>query len=266
MHDVHHRSSVVARRRHVARGLRGGGRGGLKGSPAPAQVPTACDRWMPVHPRSRGESDLPARRGGAPALQRFEIAQLLLRQLSVRAGPCRPDTGIAPTRGWPCPCRHGFGLAAALRTAVLRATRIVHWAPPPVQRIDEHRYVDKNIDRRQYDEVKLIQTIDAECCPQLLAEPLDGQDADRLAAALRVLADPARLRLLSIIGAHPNGEACVCDLTAPIGLSQPTVSHHLKVLADAGLVGREKRGRLGVLLGPAGTAGASTRGARRPRW
>lgn len=91
--------------------------------------------------------------------------------------------------------------------------------------------------------MKLIQTIDAECCPQLLANPLDERDAERLAAALRVLADPARLRLLSILGAHPNGEACVCDLTAPIGLSQPTVSHHLKVLADAGLVGREKRGR-----------------------
>ncbi len=58
-----------------------------------------------------------------------------------------------------------------------------------------------------------------------------------------MLADPARLRLLSIIGAHPDGEACVCDLTAPIGLSQPTVSHHLKILGDAGLVGREKRGR-----------------------
>lgn len=91
--------------------------------------------------------------------------------------------------------------------------------------------------------MKLIQTIDAECCPQLLAEPLGADDAKRLAAALRVLADPARLRLLSILGAHPSGEACVCDLTGPIGLSQPTVSHHLKVLADAGLVGREKRGR-----------------------
>ena len=85
--------------------------------------------------------------------------------------------------------------------------------------------------------------IDADCCPQLLAEPLGEKDAERLAAALRVLADPARLRLLSMIGANPDGEACVCDLTAPIGLSQPTVSHHLKVLADAGLVGREKRGR-----------------------
>lgn len=110
-------------------------------------------------------------------------------------------------------------------------------------RIDERRYVDRSIDRRQYNPVKLIHMIDAECCPQLLAEPLEEGEAERLAAALRVLADPARLRLLSILGAHPNGEACVCELTAPIGLSQPTVSHHLKVLADAGLVGREKRGR-----------------------
>jgi ArsR family transcriptional regulator len=109
--------------------------------------------------------------------------------------------------------------------------------------IDERRYVDRSIDRRQYEHMKLIQTIDSECCPQLLAEPLDEGAADRLAAALRVLADPARLRLLSIIGAHPNGEACVCELTGPLGLSQPTVSHHLKVLADAGLVGREQRGR-----------------------
>jgi ArsR family transcriptional regulator len=91
--------------------------------------------------------------------------------------------------------------------------------------------------------VKLIQTIDAECCPQVLASPLDGDGAERLAGALRVLADPARLRLLSLIGAHPDGEVCVCDLTAPLGLSQPTVSHHLKVLTEAGLVGREQRGR-----------------------
>jgi ArsR family transcriptional regulator, arsenate/arsenite/antimonite-responsive transcriptional repressor len=91
--------------------------------------------------------------------------------------------------------------------------------------------------------VKLIQTIDPECCPQLLAEPLDEAAAERLAAALRVLADPARLRLLSIIGANPEGEACVCTLTEPLGLSQPTVSHHLKVLAEAGLLGREQRGR-----------------------
>jgi len=91
--------------------------------------------------------------------------------------------------------------------------------------------------------MKPVHTIDAECCPQLFAAPLDEAASERLAAALRVLADPARLRLLSIIGAQPEGEACVCDLTEPAGLSQPTVSHHLKVLADAGLVGREQRGR-----------------------
>jgi ArsR family transcriptional regulator, arsenate/arsenite/antimonite-responsive transcriptional repressor len=88
-----------------------------------------------------------------------------------------------------------------------------------------------------------ITLIDAECCPQVLAAPLGEDEAERLAGALRVLADPARLRLLSLIGAHPDGEACVCDVTAPLGLSQPTVSHHLKVLAEAGLVGRERRGR-----------------------
>lgn len=91
--------------------------------------------------------------------------------------------------------------------------------------------------------MKLIQTIDAECCPQVLASPLSEPEADRLASALRVLADPARLRLLSLLGAHPEGEACVCDLTAPLGLAQPTVSHHLRVLSEAGLVGREQRGR-----------------------
>jgi ArsR family transcriptional regulator, arsenate/arsenite/antimonite-responsive transcriptional repressor len=66
--------------------------------------------------------------------------------------------------------------------------------------------------------------------------------ADRLAAALQVIADPARLRLLSLIQAQPDHEACVCNLTEPVGLSQPTVSHHLKVLRDAGLVQREQRG------------------------
>ena len=63
-----------------------------------------------------------------------------------------------------------------------------------------------------------------------------------MARALRVLADPARLRLLSLIQAQPNAEACVCHLTEPLGLSQPTVSHHLKVLLQAGLVEREQRG------------------------
>jgi len=76
-----------------------------------------------------------------------------------------------------------------------------------------------------------------------MAAPLDDEAADRLASALKVLADPARLRLLSIIGADPQGETCVCNLTEPLGLSQPTVSHHLKVLTEAGLLEREQRGR-----------------------
>jgi ArsR family transcriptional regulator, arsenate/arsenite/antimonite-responsive transcriptional repressor len=82
----------------------------------------------------------------------------------------------------------------------------------------------------------------ADSCAPLLQAPLAPHEADRLAAALRVLADSARLRLLSLIRAQQEGEACVCHLTEPLGLSQPTVSHHLKVLRDAGLVEREQRG------------------------
>jgi ArsR family transcriptional regulator len=63
-----------------------------------------------------------------------------------------------------------------------------------------------------------------------------------LARSLKALADPARLRLVSLVAAHEGGEACVCDLTEPVGLTQPTVSHHLKVLVDAGLLSRDKRG------------------------
>ena len=90
--------------------------------------------------------------------------------------------------------------------------------------------------------VKLLQEIDA-CCPPLLAAPLGEDDAETLATALQALADPARLRLLSLIASCPGAEACGCDLTTPIGLSQPTVSHHLKVLHEAGLLERERRGK-----------------------
>jgi ArsR family transcriptional regulator len=89
--------------------------------------------------------------------------------------------------------------------------------------------------------VKTVATL-AASCPPLLAGPLDPDQAATLARALKVLADPARLRLLSLIQAQPTGEACVCHLTEPLGLTQPTVSHHLKVLLDAGLVEREQRG------------------------
>jgi ArsR family transcriptional regulator, arsenate/arsenite/antimonite-responsive transcriptional repressor len=75
----------------------------------------------------------------------------------------------------------------------------------------------------------------------ICAEPLAADAADRLAKLLKALADPARLRIVSLIQAH-GGEACVCDLTDELELSQPTVSHHLKILFDAGLVSREKRG------------------------
>lgn len=80
------------------------------------------------------------------------------------------------------------------------------------------------------------------CCTPLTREPLSADVAADLARTLKAIADPARLRLLSLISAHDGGEACVCDLTEPLGLSQPTVSHHLKVLVDAGLLTRDKRG------------------------
>lgn len=91
------------------------------------------------------------------------------------------------------------------------------------------------------DAVRALTVLNAECAP-LLENEIGEPDARRLAALLKVLAEPARLRLLSLIQAQPGGEACVCHLTAPLGLAQPTVSHHLKVLLEAGLVEREQRG------------------------
>jgi ArsR family transcriptional regulator, arsenate/arsenite/antimonite-responsive transcriptional repressor len=81
------------------------------------------------------------------------------------------------------------------------------------------------------------------CCAPLLAPAFDEADAVELASAFKALADPVRLRLLSLIAAAPDGTACSCDLEAPVGKSQPTVSHHLAVLADAGLITKEKVGR-----------------------
>lgn len=103
------------------------------------------------------------------------------------------------------------------------------------------RQCDKDIDLCQYGLVQPIATVTMGC-PPLLARPLDAAEAAGLAQALKVIADPARLRLLSLIQAQPSGEACVCHLTEPLGLTQPTVSHHLKVLLEAGLVEREQRG------------------------
>jgi ArsR family transcriptional regulator len=81
------------------------------------------------------------------------------------------------------------------------------------------------------------------CCPAVLAAPLSEERAAEVAAAFAVLADPVRLRLLSLLASAEAGEACVCELVEPLDRSQPTVSHHLRVLLDAGLVTGEKRGR-----------------------
>ncbi len=82
-----------------------------------------------------------------------------------------------------------------------------------------------------------------ECCPAVLSSPLTEAKAEELAVAFGVLADPVRLRLLSLVASAEAGEACVCELVAPLGRSQPTISHHLKILADAGLIEGDKRGR-----------------------
>jgi ArsR family transcriptional regulator, arsenate/arsenite/antimonite-responsive transcriptional repressor len=81
-----------------------------------------------------------------------------------------------------------------------------------------------------------------QCCTPLLREPITASQAAGLARILRALADPVRLRLVSMVAAHEDSEACVCELTEPLGLSQPTISHHLKILVDAGIFTRDKRG------------------------
>jgi ArsR family transcriptional regulator, arsenate/arsenite/antimonite-responsive transcriptional repressor len=81
-----------------------------------------------------------------------------------------------------------------------------------------------------------------ECCAPLLREPLTSGQAADLAHTLKALADPTRLRLVSMVAAHEGREACVCELTEPLGLTQPTISHHLKILVDAGILTRDKRG------------------------
>jgi ArsR family transcriptional regulator, arsenate/arsenite/antimonite-responsive transcriptional repressor len=82
-----------------------------------------------------------------------------------------------------------------------------------------------------------------ECCTTLLREPLTASQAADLAHILKALADPTRLRLVSMVAGHQGEEACVCDLTDPLGLTQPTVSHHLKILVNAGIFTRDKRGK-----------------------
>jgi ArsR family transcriptional regulator, arsenate/arsenite/antimonite-responsive transcriptional repressor len=107
--------------------------------------------------------------------------------------------------------------------------------------IDGRRYLGRGIDVCQYlDMAKRTRT--QTCCPSVIAAPLTEREAADLAKGFAALADPARLRLLSLIAAQPDGEVCACELVEPIGKSQPTVSHHLKVLREAGLVEGDKRG------------------------
>ena len=90
-----------------------------------------------------------------------------------------------------------------------------------------------------------VETADvgAECCASVLAAPLGADDASELARGFHALADPVRLRLLSMLAAAPAGEICVCDFVGPLGRSQGTISHHLKILGEAGLVHGDRRGK-----------------------
>ena len=110
--------------------------------------------------------------------------------------------------------------------------------------------------------MQTIATIAAACPPLLAGAARAPTRPSSSPRALKVLADPARLRLLSLIQAQPDGEACVCHLTEPLGLTQPTVSHHLKVLLEAGLVEREQRGSWAYFRVVPGTARSAARAAR----
>src|SRR4029078_9964183 len=91
-------------------------------------------------------------------------------------------------------------------------------------------------------ELTLTPVQTAACCSPLVSEPLDAARATAIAPLLKALADPVRLRLLSLVASHADGEACVCDLNDAFDLPQPTISHHLKVLHEVGLLDRTKRG------------------------
>ena len=121
-------------------------------------------------------------------------------------------------------------------------------------------------------ELPVVDVAGSACCVPLVCEPLGAVEAEELAPLFKAIADPVRLRLLSLIACHEGGEACVCDLTSAFELTPPTISHHLKVLKQAGLIGSERRGtwvyywinpgvlaRLSALLGPRVQAMASAR-------
>jgi ArsR family transcriptional regulator len=110
------------------------------------------------------------------------------------------------------------------------------------ERIDDCQYADGTRGGRVRAEPMTLREVDGEaCCPSVLAAPLADAEAAALAQSFAALADPVRLRLLSLVASA--GEVCSCELQEPLGKSQPTVSHHTRALADAGLIVGEKRGR-----------------------
>jgi ArsR family transcriptional regulator len=113
-------------------------------------------------------------------------------------------------------------------------------------------------------ELPVLEPVPIACCAPLTAEVLGADDAETLARQFAALADPVRLRLVSLLATAEGGAVCACDLVEPVGRSQPTVSHHLKVLADAGLVSNEKRGR-NVWYAVVPAALEALRGALAPR-
>lgn len=105
-------------------------------------------------------------------------------------------------------------------------------------------HLSKDVNTWQTGGMTLPVTIEAgTCCMPRVADVLSVDEATEVARVFKALGDPTRVRLLSLIAASDGGEACICDLIEPVGLSQGTVSHHMKLLADAGLVTREQRGR-----------------------
>src|SRR6476646_7062270 len=134
------------------------------------------------------------------------------------------------------------------RSSTLRASCRRDIDPPDIDDCRCLASLHQDIDVCQYRRVSKSRTLTltpvqtVACCSPLSREPLTQTEADRIAPLLKALADPARLRLLSLIASHEGGEACVCDLNEAFDLSQPTISHHLKVLHDVGLIEREKRG------------------------
>jgi ArsR family transcriptional regulator, arsenate/arsenite/antimonite-responsive transcriptional repressor len=108
------------------------------------------------------------------------------------------------------------------------------------------RYCLKMCQIKEVTKQKLLTMLDATdggvCCPPLASEPLSPAGAEEMAALFKAVADPVRLRLLSLIACHQGGESCVCDLTPEFDMTAPSVSYHLKILREAGLISSERRG------------------------